>query len=78
MSRENAQAKGRRYVGEGRLVLTALGPRSVAGTCRGDGAVYRLGWTPARGWWCTCPAKTDRCAHLSACRLVTAVDLEDR
>lgn len=45
--RENAAAKGRRYVTEGRLILTDVRPGRVAGTCRGDGTIYGLGFDGA-------------------------------
>ena len=76
MPRENAAAKGRRYLAEGRLILNKVDRpnRIVQGTCRGDGAVYYLGFGRGR-WWCNCPVRSDACAHLIAARLVTAVDL---
>jgi uncharacterized Zn finger protein len=66
MTRENAQAKGRRYLTEARLTLTHLGDDDIRARCRGDGSVYQLGWNHADRWWCDCPATTDRCAHLVA------------
>jgi hypothetical protein len=71
MSRESAAVKAARYVGEARLIVTVVDGDRVQATCRGDGEVYRLGHEPGRGWWCSCPARTDRCAHLAALRLVT-------
>lgn len=68
--RENAADKARRYVVEGRLVLSRVEPGRVEGTCRGDGEVYRLGYAHGR-WACSCPAR-GRCAHLLAVGLVTA------
>lgn len=75
MSRENAAAKARRYLTEGRLVLTRVDRSRVAGVCRGDGAVHQVSYAQ-RVWSCTCPARSERCAHLLAVRLVVAVDLE--
>ena len=73
--RENAATKARRYLTEGRLIVSHARPQTaVRATCRGDGTVYRLGWD-GHTWWCTCPARTDQCAHLRAVRLVTAPDL---
>ncbi len=71
MSRESAEAKGRRYLTEGRLQVLELGPGVIRATCRGDGAVHRLGWWHGR-WGCSCPAGTfgRQCAHLVALRLV--------
>ncbi len=68
--RENADAKARRYLVEGRVTITAVdGPRVLA-YVRGDGAVWRC---EAHGndWVCNCPAK-GRCSHLLAVGLVTA------
>jgi hypothetical protein len=70
-TRETAAAKARRYLTEGRLTVLEVGPQIVRAVCRGDGAVYRLGWW--RGsWGCTCQASQFRadCAHLLALRLV--------
>ena len=76
MSRENAREKGRRYVAEGRLVIRELDEGSAVADCRGDGAVYSLGYD-AHGWWCSCAAK-GRCSHLYALGLVTALEPRER
>jgi uncharacterized Zn finger protein len=70
VTRENAAAKGRRYVAEGRLIVEHVGAGEVRARCRGGGAVYRLGFKNGR-WSCTCPA-LGRCSHLCALGLVTA------
>jgi uncharacterized Zn finger protein len=70
---ENARAKGRRLLEEGRLTVERVDASGyVQATCRGDSAaVYHLGFDPGRGQWrCTCPAR-GRCAHLIALQLVT-------
>ncbi len=72
MSRETATAKGRRYVAEGRLIVRELDENSAVADCRGDGAVYSLGYDQ-RGWFCSCAAK-GRCSHLYALGLVTAME----
>jgi len=69
--RENARAKGRRYLAEGRLVVREAGGARIVATCRGAGAEHRLGCDEDGLWWCTCPAH-GRCAHLVALQLVTA------
>lgn len=69
MPRENAETKGRRYAVEGRLQVHAVTDDTIEATCRGDGHVYRLGWHGT--WHCSCPARSDRCCHLVALRLVT-------
>jgi hypothetical protein len=70
MAREGAEAKGRRYVIEGRLVVEHVGSGEVRARCRGDGAIYRLGYRNGR-WACSCPA-LGNCSHLVALRLVVA------
>jgi hypothetical protein len=74
VNREGAPAKARRYLTEGRLIITAVGDLHVSATCRGDGTIHRLGYRDGV-WFCSCPALTDRCSHLSALRMVVAVDL---
>lgn len=69
MPRENAEAKGRRYLTEGRLVVQYLAPGVIRAMCRGGGEVYRLGFERG-GWYCECPALS-RCCHLVALQLVT-------
>ena len=70
-ARENAEAKSRRYLCEGRLTVIDVRSGVIRATCRGDGKVYKLGFWTGRGWRCDCPATSERCAHLLACRLVT-------
>ena len=73
MSRENAHDKARRYLAEGRLVVTRVSDSEVHARARGDsGAIYRASFVGG-SWTCTCPARADQCAHLRALRLVTAV-----
>jgi hypothetical protein len=71
----NAAEKGRAYVAEGRLIVRHLDEHAgvVQADCRGDGAVWTLGYEPGRGWWCSCPAYS-RCAHLHALGLVVALE----
>ena len=66
--REGADTKGRRYLAEGRLTVTRVEGDRVHAECKGQGAVHRLGHD-ARGWWCSCPARTT-CSHLVALQLV--------
>lgn len=73
--RENAETKGRRYATEGRLLVLEVDTDTIRAHCRGDGAIYQLGWNHADRWWCSCPARTDRCSHLIALRLVTIVEV---
>ncbi len=68
---ENAEAKGRRYVAEGRLTVERVDGRLVVASCRGGGQIYRLGHRDGE-WVCACPAR-GRCSHLHALQLVVAV-----
>ena len=70
MTREPPAVKARRYLGEARLTVTAVKDDLVIATCRGQGEQYDLGHHPARGWWCTCPAR-GTCTHLTALQTVT-------
>jgi len=68
--RESAEAKGRRLLVEGRLVVKTVDDRHAVARCRGDsGEIYHL-VAEARGWTCSCPA-LGRCSHVIALQLVT-------
>jgi uncharacterized Zn finger protein len=67
--RENAEARGRRYLVEGRLVVRLVDGRRNVAEVRGSGEVHRVEYQPG-GWSCSCPALS-RCAHLVALQLVT-------
>ena len=68
--RENAAAKGRRLLTEGRLVVTNVNGSEIAASCRGDsGDIYRCGHVTGQ-WYCDCAA-LGRCAHMTALMLVT-------
>ena len=71
VTRESIDDKARRYLGEGRLVVTHVLGDHVAAVCEGETDAYELGYTTGRGWWCSCPVRTDRCCHLAALWLVT-------
>jgi uncharacterized Zn finger protein len=68
--RENAAAKARRYLAEGRVVVTDASAAKVRATVRGDGALDPVEYL-AGAWSCPCAAR-GRCAHLLAVGLVTA------
>lgn len=70
MTRENADAKARRYLVEGRVVIRQVGAGYVNADVRGDGAVWSVTYRRG-GWYCPCPAR-GRCCHLLAVGLVTA------
>lgn len=70
MLRENVEAKGRRYLVEGRCLVEQVTGSDVVATVRGDGAVHTVRHQRG-GWSCDCPAH-GRCAHLIAVGLITA------
>lgn len=72
MSRENAEARGRRLVGEGRLTVEYVGENVVRAICRGSGEVHDVTWSDGGGWRCSCPAR-GRCSHVVALQLVVVV-----
>lgn len=72
--RESAADKARRYLTEGRVILTRVSDRIVAARVRGDGAIWDVVYTRGR-WSCNCPVTTDQCAHCRAVRLVTAPEV---
>lgn len=74
--RENAASKARRYLVEGRVVVTVVRTGGVMARVRGDGRVWDAGYLQGR-WYCNCWARTDQCAHLRALRLITAPDLTE-
>ena len=75
MPRENAEAKAKRYLAEGRVVVVSVSDNRLLARVRGDGSVW-LVMFEGGVWFCPCPARTDQCSHLRALRLITAVGLE--
>lgn len=71
MTRESVAHKATRYLAEARLTVLSVAGDSVTAVCRGTDGVYSLGHQPARGWYCSCPARTGDCCHVLALRLVT-------
>ena len=70
MSRKSVEAKARRLLPEGRLIVERVDGDLVVASCRGDsGEVYTVGHDPGRGWHCSCPAR-GTCSHLRALMLV--------
>ena len=47
--RESAETKGRRYLAEGRLLVTRVDGNTIQAACRCDGGIYELGHDPRRG-----------------------------
>jgi uncharacterized Zn finger protein len=68
MTREAAEAKGRRYLLEGRLEVQRVEHDVVIARCLGDeGDLYEIRWDgDRRSWKCSCPAYGPRCAHVLA------------
>lgn len=75
MPRESADAKGRRYVAEGRLTVLAVDGDIIRAMVRGAGEFYELGHDPS-GWYCDCPAST-RCSHIHALMLVCVANRKE-
>ena len=73
--RENAQAKARRLLSEGRLIVRRVDGPYVLAFVRGDGVMHRIESHGEIGT-CTCPAR-GRCSHLLAVGLVTATTRKD-
>jgi uncharacterized Zn finger protein len=74
MTRENAAAKGRRVLTEGRLRVRTVNEDTATASaeCRGDsGMTYIVGGDEAGRWFCSCEA-IGRCSHLIALQLVVA------
>jgi uncharacterized Zn finger protein len=72
--RENAEAKARRLLVEGRLRVQAVDETSGTASAegRGDsGMTYVVGRDEAGRWFCSCEAK-GRCSHQIALMLVVA------
>jgi len=70
MTREPVAAKARRLLAAGALTVVRLAGDVVDAVIEGDTGTYLLGHDPARGWFCSCPAR-GRCSHVIALRLVT-------
>jgi len=74
--RETATEKGRRYLSEGRVIVSDVRLNRVSAAVRGNGTVYQTGFSDGE-WHCSCPTPTDRCSHLYAVRKVTAPDVNE-
>ncbi len=67
--RENAAAKARRLLAEGRVTVRSIGVDEIVAVVRGDSArEYEVRWDPA-GWSCPCEAGR-ACSHVQAVKLV--------
>lgn len=67
--RESRGDKARRYLIEGRIIITHVNRPVIRATARGDGALYRVSHSQT-GWTCNCPARST-CAHITAVGMVT-------
>jgi uncharacterized Zn finger protein len=68
--RENAMAKARRLLAEGRLIVTAVDGRNIDAVVRGDSAELYSVTHRSGSWACDCAA-LGRCSHVQALMLVT-------
>jgi uncharacterized Zn finger protein len=67
--RENAAAKGRRLLTEGRVTIRMIDADEITAVVRGDTArEYAVRWDRL-GWSCECDARS-RCSHVRAVMLV--------
>jgi uncharacterized Zn finger protein len=71
--RENAHDKARRYLAEGRVILTEVTASRVVASIRGDGTIHQANYRNGM-WSCSCEARSTSCSHLIAVRLCTAPD----
>lgn len=70
--RENAAAKARRLLAEGRVVVTRVAGLEVDGIVRGDSSgFHRVSHRPGL-WSCDCASVGRNCSHIQAVQLVTA------
>ena len=72
--RETAATKARRYLAEGRIIISTAEPGKVLAIARGTGQIHHAGYS-AGSWWCTCETPNDRCSHIRAIQTITAPDL---
>ena len=76
MARESAATKARRYLTEGRVVVTRAEPNRAGAIVRGDGHLWHV-TVNGPHWTCTCPCR-QRCSHMQAVGLVTAIDYPEK
>jgi uncharacterized Zn finger protein len=69
--RENAAAKARRLLTEGRVTITRVDGSAVDAIVRGDSGFHLVQHRPG-SWTCPCDAVGALCSHVKAVRLVTA------
>jgi hypothetical protein len=72
VTREDAFAKARRLLTEGRVTILRVGPQEFAAQVRGDHAgLYGCGYSGGR-WYCAClhSARTTFCSHRLALMLL--------
>jgi hypothetical protein len=70
MTRETVEEKARRYLAEGRIVVTRVLGDTVDAVCQGETGSWELGHRPGQGWFCSCPVR-GRCSHLAGLWLIT-------
>jgi uncharacterized Zn finger protein len=67
--REDARAKAKRLLAEGRVTIRRIGLDAIVARVRGDSArEYLVSWDPA-GCACPCDAAS-RCSHIISVQLV--------
>jgi uncharacterized Zn finger protein len=72
MTSDAVTIKAAHYLVGGRIRVLLVHRGRVFAEARGSER-YELGFTDARGFWCSCPARRE-CAHLVALRLIVGDD----
>jgi hypothetical protein len=70
MTRETVDAKARRLLAEGRVLIVRVRLDFVIAIVQGDSDSYDVRHDPS-GWSCSCPVRRPECSHIAAVRLVT-------
>jgi uncharacterized Zn finger protein len=71
VSRETAEEKAVRYLGEGRVKVRAVTPAGVEAEVQGASEKPYRTRREGHRWSCDCPAWQRQCCHVRAVRLVT-------
>lgn len=74
LGRENAATRALRLLIEARVMIKRIDDRGVLAEVRGDSGSLRTVTFEIDRWFCDCPARGERCAHVRAVQLVTVPD----
>ena len=67
---ETPEERASRYLADGRVRVVRVDAQGAEATCRGHRATYRVGYSPADGWWCDCDTSWV-CPHMLALAMIT-------